>query len=426
MEQPPQVIAFPEPKQPPKPRPFGYLVSRRGRLSVRFTYFGEVVQKATALADTPQNREKSRAFLDEIGKAIQAGTFRFAEAFPGASEEEKEKFAQFEGRAYRASPETVQFADYVTQWVTTHLDTDASENRRKDYGSIIEGHLLPYFGSLCFAEITGVHVVDFVRNLAGLSASRIRNILIPLRIIWEDAEEEHGWDLRNPFEHLRRRNRRGQLIPQRTKSEPQTFRLHEWQTLMEHMAPHYQPICELMVMTGMISSELGRLTSGDLRGDVLVVAGTKTAYRRRELPISPALRLCLDQLVEQRHGDSLVTWEDGRPWAETKSVNVRFRNGPWSRAFHAAGLAYRKPYAMRHTFAAWNLMRGVHPDKVVRLMGHGSRQMIYEVYGRYVEGLEDDVDAIQAYLEGQTNECPHSGSGDIWGDIRPEKGANEL
>ena len=75
---------------------------------------------------------------------------------------------------------------------------------------------------------------------------------------------------------------------------------------------------------------------------------------------------------------------------------------------------------------AWNLMRGVHPDKVVRLMGHGSRQMIYEVYGRYVEGLEDDVDAIQAYLEGQTNECPHSGSGDIWGDIRPEEGANEL
>lgn len=259
-----------------------------------------------------------------------------------------------------------------------------------------------------------------------MSAGRVRNLLIPLQIIWEDAVEEHGWDLRNPFEHLKRRNRRGQLIPLRTKSDPQTFRVHEWQTLMEHMAPHYRPICEVMVMTGMISSELGRLTSGDIRGDRLTVKGSKTVYRKREIPVSPALRRQLDELAERRHGDHLITWEDGRPWIETNAANVRFRNGPWAKAFRASGLPYRKPYATRHTFAAWNLMRGVHPDKVVRLMGHGSRQMIYEVYGRYVEGLEDDVDAIEEYLEGPKNGSPQLGSGDIWGDIRPKMGASEL
>jgi hypothetical protein len=58
--------------------------------------------------------------------------------------------------------------------------------------------------------------------------------------------------------------------------------------------------------------------------------------------------------------------------------------------------------------------------------GNGRRRSaLRQHYGRYVEGLEDDVDAIEAYLEGQTNECPQSGSGVIWSDMRPEKGATE-
>ncbi|MDW7710083.1 MAG: DUF3596 domain-containing protein [Deferrisomatales bacterium] len=427
-----EVIPFPEQKKSektPRPRRFGYVIARGGRLSIRFTYFGEVVQRATGLEDNRKNRGKTRAFLAEIGKAIQAGTFRFEEAFPGASDQEKAKFARLEGHEHQdaqTDPADVIIADYVGTWVTAHLDTERSATKRRDYRSIINRHLLPRFGGLSFGELTGVQVVDFVRGLDHLSPSRIRNLLIPLRIIWEDAVEEHGWDLRNPFEHLKRRNRRGQLIPQRTKSDPQTFRVHEWQTLMKHMAPHYRPICEVMVMTGMISSELGRLTSGDIRGDRLTVQGSKTVYRKREIPVTPALRRQLDELRERRHGDHLITWEDGRPWIETNAANVRFRNGPWAKAFQASGLPYRKPYAARHTFAAWNLMRGVHPDKVVRLMGHGSRQMIYEVYGRYVEGLEDDVDAIEEYLEGPKNGSPQLGSGDIWGDIRPKMGAIEL
>ncbi|GAB4271370.1 MAG: hypothetical protein Kow0092_26100 [Deferrisomatales bacterium] len=30
--------------------------------------------------------------------------------------------------------------------------------------------------------------------------------------------------------------------------------------------------------------------------------------------------------------------------------------------------------------------------------GHGSKQMVYEVYGEYVEGLEQDAEAIRSYL----------------------------
>ncbi len=65
-----------------------------------------------------------------------------------------------------------------------------------------------------------------------------------------------------------------------------------------------------------------------------------------------------------------------------------FRKNTWTRALKAAGLPYRKPYATRHTFAAWSLIAGGHHERLVRLMGHGSRKMVYETYGEYVEGIE--------------------------------------
>jgi integrase len=35
---------------------------------------------------------------------------------------------------------------------------------------------------------------------------------------------------------------------------------------------------------------------------------------------------------------------------------------------------------------------------MVRLMGHGSKKMIYEVYGNYIEGLDEDLWQILEYF----------------------------
>jgi len=35
--------------------------------------------------------------------------------------------------------------------------------------------------------------------------------------------------------------------------------------------------------------------------------------------------------------------------------------------------------------------------QLIKLMGHASKQMIYEVYGNYVEGLEEDTESILEY-----------------------------
>jgi integrase len=70
----------------------------------------------------------------------------------------------------------------------------------------------------------------------------------------------------------------------------------------------------------------------------------------------------------------------------------------WKKGVDAAGITYVTSYSARHSFAAWSLIVGINPLRLVKLMGHASKQMVYEVYGNYVEGLEEDGEKIFEYF----------------------------
>lgn len=181
------------------------------------------------------------------------------------------------------------------------------------------------------------------------------------------------------------------------------FRLADWQALLAAIDSWFRPVAEFMVMTGLIHSEVAGLRKQDVQGDRVLVRNSivrgcekeslKTSYREREIPVTRALEGLLATLQARTTGEYLVTSKEGACFDGNK-----FRGRYWTPALKKAGVSYRRPYAMRHTFAAWSLMTGVHPDRVVRLMGHGSRQMVYEVYGRYVDRLEDDLAGIRRYF----------------------------
>ena len=77
---------------------------------------------------------------------------------------------------------------------------------------------------------------------------------------------------------------------------------------------------------------------------------------------------------------------------------ANFRKDIWEKAQKASGISDKVPYSLRHSFAAWALTLGIDMNRLVRLMGHGSKQMVYEVYGDYIEGLEEDHGKILAYF----------------------------
>jgi len=157
-------------------------------------------------------------------------------------------------------------------------------------------------------------------------------------------------------------------------------------------------------MTGLSASELAGLRREDVSGKYLslnrsIVLGKekerlKNDYRFRKIPLTRAIRKTIE-IMRESSPDSpyLFPMEHGGPFDGNS-----FRKIVWNKALDKSQIAYKTPYSTRHTFCAWALTIGMNPMKLVSLMGHSSKQMVYQVYGEYVEDLEDDVENIIAYF----------------------------
>jgi integrase len=72
-----------------------------------------------------------------------------------------------------------------------------------------------------------------------------------------------------------------------------------------------------------------------------------------------------------------------------------FRVLDWKPALKAAGVAYRPPYALRHSFASWSIAAGVGLFELARIMGT-SVDMLDKVYGHL---LHDSIDRARHALD---------------------------
>ena len=209
----------------------GAIIRKPGsrKLYVLFSYFNRRIEKTTGLNDTRKNREKVRTWLDRVIERRDAGKLVFADAFPGASEEEKAYFAKLEGWQYSPEPKDILFSVYVQEWLKNVWEHYKEGTWKDDSRRIIEGWLLPHFKDMTFFQISGVELQKFIATLKWrtgtkkgqlLSKIRIKNILIPLRAIWNDACDQYRWTLHNPFSNLRKhlpktptKRREGLILP---------------------------------------------------------------------------------------------------------------------------------------------------------------------------------------------------------------------
>jgi len=326
--------------------------------------------------------------------------------FPAAPSTEKAWFARQEGWDFQPEPKDVLFADYIQQWYLKVWDLFSEGTKKDDWQGAINYWLLPYFSEMTFYQISGTEVKNFIATLKRksgykegqpLSKRRIRNILVPFRAIFNDVCEEFRWNLPDPFRNIRKH------LPDTEVKDREVFRFDEWKLLLQHMDSWYVPIAEFMILTGTISSEVAGLRRSDIFSDHILIQNTivrnrekqktKTKYRSMKIPIIEAIRKRLNVALDRTVGNYIFCNPSGG-----KFKPADFCNNIWNKALIKAGLSDKVPYCMRHSFAAWSLTIKVDMLRLVNLLGHKDKKMVFEVYGNYVEDLEQDAQKILDYV----------------------------
>lgn len=248
------------------------------KLYFDFFYHGVRIEKSTGLNDTVANRHKAEAILAKILEMKREGTLEFARIFPNASEEEIAFHTRLEKGEYAPSAKGVSFGHYVRQrWYPTIWVLYPPETKGKDFKSVIDFHLLPYFENHTFFKITSTEIQRFIATLkhkdgpkAGESLARSTkvNILQVFRTVWNDAVEEQRWMLYDPFKGIKKHlGKRG------AKKKVEVFRFDEWSSIMAAIEPFYQPVAKLMVLTGLMASEIAALRPESIQKGISTSSG---------------------------------------------------------------------------------------------------------------------------------------------------------
>lgn len=375
-----------------KARKKGSVITRGKKLWVDFQYRGERVREPSGLDDTPYNRKLLRKKLDLIMAEIDNGLFEFAKRFPKSNR--REHFAELEGRDIVVDPGEIVFAEYVEKW-WQEMTPGMTINQIRDYSCSLKVHLLPEFGSLPFDEFRPIRLKKYVAKLKAyrkkngkpISAKRIQNIFIPLRVIVRDAIAEYGWtDFPDPFFNLK--------LPKIRKYRVEPFRFQEWQTLRGYLPEWYRNYFDFAVQTGLRPSEQVALKWSAIDEEFIHIElsrvrnrekeDLKNEYSRRQIQLRPAMVEVLERQWEQtKHFDSPYVFLTP---IGTPIIQDRLREH-WKRAMDESGLRYRRMYETRHTFASWALGAGELPEWVARTLGHADTSMVYRTYGRYIPNL---------------------------------------
>ena len=201
---------------------------------------------------------------------------------------------------------------------------------------------------------------------------------------------ERGLLQKNPLKTMRRAK------PDITR---RCLTFEEWCSLLRGARRGVRVLLWSLMETGARPSELRNLTWDMVYDDRCVLRNHKTAKKTgkpRIIRLSDRMRRRLRQLKQRSASPYVFTNTRGEPWTQN-ALRLQV-----DRIVKQQGLAKDVcVYMIRHTFATWSIMSGVDFATVSDLMGHGSTEMVIEVYGH----LAEQSDHMRQAAE-QAGKCP--------------------
>jgi integrase len=381
---------------------------------------------------------------------------QFIETVDGDRDAADRRLAEVVHTGKQPASKRLTFKDYAEQWLESSAKGNIKDSTYEEYQRSLKVHLYPLFESKPLVKITREMVRQMIaaKKKAGLSRSTIRNILAPMRGMYNQAIED-GKAHANPAAMMGKHNKKDAVSKDR-KINPLTR--EELQILLdkaEKDLAHYYPLFLCAARTGIREGELialkpidldftnrlldvqrnlsrkkitlpknGKTRKVDMSKQLAAVLGELLSRRR-----AAALRKEMEKPAEERRDVATVVNEVMESWlfatpeiiAKAKTARQRPstaakpRGGTqidpsnlrkvFNKLLTDAKLRRVRFHDLRHTFATMLIEQGEGLAYVRDQMGHSSIKVTVDIYGHLVPGgNRQAVDRLDERVPAKTDQ----------------------
>ncbi len=366
------------------------------------------------------------------------------ETVEGNRKDAEERLAKIFASGKRVIDTKRAFKDHATEWLNTYARTHVKESTFREYEAVFKNHVFPVFGRIPFSKVTREMVKRLIAEKIqiGLSRSTVKNIIVPLREMYNHAIDDGVVSFSNPASRVGRFNkRRGEdrKITPLTREELSTL----LDTAVGRM-PHYYPLLLCAARTGMREGELIALQWGDVDFSGRLIEVRRNVHKRRiptpksgktrRVDMSLQLTNILERLLAQckanalKKGESLDAVTEGWVFTTPQGTQLdpdNLRKRVFYRALAMAGLRRVRFHDLRHTYASLLIQQGESLAYVKDQLGHSSIQITVDTYGHLVPG--GNRQAVDKLDDVETDRRPDIGeSGSKMVAARTDRAVNRI
>ncbi len=270
------------------------------------------------------------------------------------------------------------------------------------YEQALRTRVLPELGHLRLSAVTRNAIQDLTDRLVaeGLSASTVRNAVLPLRAIYRRALARSEVAI-NPT--------LGLALPAVRGRRERVARPAEARALVEALPVADRALWASALYAGLRRGELQALRWQDVDFEAGLVrverswdakagpVAPKSRAGRRRVPLAQPLRayLVAHRLRSENSSSDALVFGAGEQLAFSEAV-VRRARAAWKQAkLEAIGL-----HECRHTYAAFMIAAGVNAKALSSYMGHSSITVTLDRYGHLMPGSElEAAEMLTSYLQ---------------------------
>lgn len=380
--------------------------TREKSIRIAFVLDGEAIKErltvgGNALPPTPANLKYAHRVAAEIRRRIALGNFEFAEFFP-------------DSRRAKSALAHNTFGALADLWVKSKGQLAAATKNQYANAVAIWKRILG--DGTPVQNLNHQVLAAKIGGYPWASAKSANNYLIALRGIM--ALEYHGKRaIENPMAGI-------ENLPV-VRKPPDPLSAVERDLVLDEMSKRYDPRVSAYFVfafyTGMRPEEMIALRWGDIDwrkrtahvGRVRTFRGSERdgskTHTERDVDLVSVVMNALQAMKAYTFMKRGTDQEDpsanifenpvtGKAWHDERSQRDHY----WAPTLKRLGIRHRRAYNTRHTYATAALMAGLKPAYIARQMGHATTAMLFNVYGKWIDGADKDTErqALEAALCG--------------------------